>query len=453
MASSAASRKLKKEYATLEKEPVLGAVVSPLESNFLHAHFLLHGDVFVDTPFEGGVYHGVLKFPKNYPFAPPSVIMRTPSGRFELNKRICFSLSDFHPELWNPMWTTRSIITGLVSFMNSNEITTGGMDEPASHRIVFAKKSLQYCMEQDPLAMQIFSEFLTNLRNSRSGMGDSWPPPRPPPMSQPSTTEKKIDERQVHTQDTPKSAGTNTADEQTIPKATIEQERDTTERQEELKEQPSEPGKNAAKNKKKREKEKKKKMARQFITKLRKDVPPFVTGIALELSDKMGIDVSHKQADHVCWRTETFQEYSELVDALRTLPDDCTLLVESVVGGRPIATFRLMDPICANPNYTIDVIEIPSPKSGRPYKTGLEHVEFVICNHQSTMNDDKHRTVLDEFVRKHPDLDWDLKARDKEINPDVALPVKLTDFGTCCVKFHLTSLANVIEAEKQLSNC
>ena len=104
-------------------------------------------------------------------------------------------------------------------------------------------------------------------------------------------------------------------------------------------------------------------------------------------------------------------------------------------------------------NYTVDVIEIPSPKSGRPYKTGLEHVEFVIGNHQSPMNDDKHRTVLDEFVQNHPDLDWNLKARDKEINPDVSLPVELPDFGTCCAKFHLISLANVIEAEKQLNDC
>lgn len=30
---------------------------------------------------------------------PPSVIMITPSGRFQPNARICMSMSDFHPEV------------------------------------------------------------------------------------------------------------------------------------------------------------------------------------------------------------------------------------------------------------------------------------------------------------------------------------------------------------------
>mmetsp|Transcript_38851 Transcript_38851/g.116800 ORF Transcript_38851/g.116800 Transcript_38851/m.116800 type:complete len:82 (-) Transcript_38851:1281-1526(-) len=81
MASSGALRRLRKEYEALRKEPPPGAVVEPLETNFLHAHFVLFGSVFWDTAYEGGVYHGVLKFPSNYPLAPPTVIMRTPSGR------------------------------------------------------------------------------------------------------------------------------------------------------------------------------------------------------------------------------------------------------------------------------------------------------------------------------------------------------------------------------------
>jgi hypothetical protein len=27
------------------------------------------------------------------------------SGRFETNTRLCLSMSDFHPETWNPMWS------------------------------------------------------------------------------------------------------------------------------------------------------------------------------------------------------------------------------------------------------------------------------------------------------------------------------------------------------------
>jgi hypothetical protein len=32
------------------------------------------------TPYEGGVYHGKLKFPTEFPFKPPSIFMITPSG-------------------------------------------------------------------------------------------------------------------------------------------------------------------------------------------------------------------------------------------------------------------------------------------------------------------------------------------------------------------------------------
>lgn len=44
--------------------------------------------------------------------------MITPSGRFQINARLCLSISDFHPDTWNPSWTVSTIIMGLISFMN-----------------------------------------------------------------------------------------------------------------------------------------------------------------------------------------------------------------------------------------------------------------------------------------------------------------------------------------------
>jgi len=43
--------------------------------------------------------------------------MYTPSGRFEPNKAICMSMSNYHPETWNPLWSVSSILRGLLSFM------------------------------------------------------------------------------------------------------------------------------------------------------------------------------------------------------------------------------------------------------------------------------------------------------------------------------------------------
>ena len=62
---------------------------------------------------------GKVIFPKQYPMKPPSIMMVTESGRFAVDQKICLSISDFHPESWNPAWTVNTIIIGLVSFMTS----------------------------------------------------------------------------------------------------------------------------------------------------------------------------------------------------------------------------------------------------------------------------------------------------------------------------------------------
>ncbi len=67
----------------------------------------------------GGFYHGKLLFPSDYPFKPPRIIMITPNGRFQTNRRLCLSISDFHPDTWNPAWSVATILTGLLSFMVS----------------------------------------------------------------------------------------------------------------------------------------------------------------------------------------------------------------------------------------------------------------------------------------------------------------------------------------------
>lgn len=73
-----------------------------------------------------GYYHGKLIFPSDFPFKPPRILMLTPSGRFATNTALCFSISDHHPESWNPTWTVSTIIMGIVSFMNDEREQTYG---------------------------------------------------------------------------------------------------------------------------------------------------------------------------------------------------------------------------------------------------------------------------------------------------------------------------------------
>jgi ubiquitin-conjugating enzyme E2 J2 len=115
MASAMATKRLRKEYLALQKKPVDNIIAVPLETNILEWHYVITGPN--DSPYAGGHYHGKLKFPPEYPMKPPSVFMLTENGRFKTNTRLCLSMSDFHPETWNPMWSVSSILTGLLSFM------------------------------------------------------------------------------------------------------------------------------------------------------------------------------------------------------------------------------------------------------------------------------------------------------------------------------------------------
>ena len=186
------------------------------------------------------------------------------------------------------------------------------------------------------------------------------------------------------------------------------------------------------------------KVAIDFIARLEERVPPFLEAV----ENKLPI-VQQYHADHVCWRTETMPEYEELVQALQAF-SGARLLIESIVGGHLIATFKLQRGIpCQRRNITI--LEIPSPKEGSPYATGLEHVEFVIGMEDekitTPINNDTHQSTLDAFMESHKDLPWNTKAKQKRINPDVSFKLEVEDFGICLVKFHLLALEKVIEYE------
>jgi ubiquitin-conjugating enzyme E2 J2 len=53
------------------KEPVPHILARPSHSDIREWHYVLEGSE--GTPFEGGVYHGKIKFPEEYPFKPPGI--------------------------------------------------------------------------------------------------------------------------------------------------------------------------------------------------------------------------------------------------------------------------------------------------------------------------------------------------------------------------------------------
>ncbi|GBL48932.1 Ubiquitin-conjugating enzyme E2 6 [Candidozyma auris] len=125
MVSRQAQKRLNKEYKSIQANPPPFIHAKPNEENILEWHYIITGPP--STPYEGGQYHGLLRFPPDYPFAPPAITVITPNGRFACNTRLCLSMSDYHPDTWNPAWSVATILTGLLSFMTGEDSTTGSI--------------------------------------------------------------------------------------------------------------------------------------------------------------------------------------------------------------------------------------------------------------------------------------------------------------------------------------
>ncbi|XP_039293935.1 ubiquitin-conjugating enzyme E2 J1 isoform X2 [Nilaparvata lugens] len=112
----------------------------PLDDNLFEWHFTVRGAPHTD--FQAGIYHGRILLPPDYPMKPPNIILLTPNGRFETNKKICLSISGHHPETWQPSWSIRTAMLALIAFMPTpGNGTIGSLDYTADERKQLARKS------------------------------------------------------------------------------------------------------------------------------------------------------------------------------------------------------------------------------------------------------------------------------------------------------------------------
>uniref|UniRef100_A0A8C1F4D4 Ubiquitin-conjugating enzyme E2 J1 n=2 Tax=Cyprinus carpio TaxID=7962 RepID=A0A8C1F4D4_CYPCA len=138
-------KRLMKEAAEL-RDPTEHYHAQPLEDNLFEWHFSVRGPP--DSDFDGGVYHGRIVLPPEYPMKPPSIILLTPNGRFEVGKKICLSISGHHPETWQPSWSIRTALIAIIGFMpTKGEGAIGSLDYTPEERRALAKKSLDFCCD------------------------------------------------------------------------------------------------------------------------------------------------------------------------------------------------------------------------------------------------------------------------------------------------------------------
>ena len=121
------SIRLSREYAKLESDPVDNVTFSIHENDILTWKFLLFGPH--ESPYEGGIYHGLITFPSSYPDKPP--IVKFISKMFHPNVhedgKVCISILhegsdvtgyEHEIERWRPIQNVRTIFLSIISLLN-----------------------------------------------------------------------------------------------------------------------------------------------------------------------------------------------------------------------------------------------------------------------------------------------------------------------------------------------
>jgi len=145
----------------------------------------------------------------------------------------------------------------------------------------------------------------------------------------------------------------------------------------------------------------------------------------------INLDIQNWSIDHLCYRVVTFDRYEQMKSILSRIG---SLLGESDVGGRPIATYKLSAPIQFDERI-IDLIELPAPKAGKSCVEGFEHLEIVLP------------IPFHKLMDRHPNLQFDTSGLKKPFNQELKLSLK-DGIG---IKFHHLSLESVINLENNVA--
>ncbi|KAF2743464.1 UBC-like protein [Sporormia fimetaria CBS 119925] len=157
-------KRILKEASELASNASPDFHAEPLEDDLFEWHFTIKGPP-EPSPYHTGIYHGRIVLPAQYPLRPPAFRFLTPSGRFEVNREICLSISGHHEETWQPAWGIRTAMVAIRSFMDTDakgqlggiecspEIRTRMAGESVSFKCaVCAKSNAQIMKEREEAA-------------------------------------------------------------------------------------------------------------------------------------------------------------------------------------------------------------------------------------------------------------------------------------------------------------
>jgi ubiquitin-conjugating enzyme E2 J1 len=156
------NKRLSKEIQLYQKDDFKfpNLILKPTDNLELW-YFIVHD--LKDTEYENGIYLGKVMLPPKYPFKAPDFQFLTPSGRFEINKKLCTSFTGYHQELYSPSWNIASMCAALTSFMTDSPDLIeskgiGGMSTTIEFKQQTASESRNY-IKNNKFILDIFENY------------------------------------------------------------------------------------------------------------------------------------------------------------------------------------------------------------------------------------------------------------------------------------------------------
>ena len=160
------TKRIRNEIKMYEREKFMfpNVLLRPDQSDLKKWYFVIHS---LDGDYTHGFYFGIIMLSEDYPLKPPDFKIFTPSGRFEVNKKICTSFTGFHSSEHAASQNIVTLSQGIISFMtDDNETgigsitlrgTTEEKEEIRKIRRMYACNSMDWNRKNE-LFSKVFSE-------------------------------------------------------------------------------------------------------------------------------------------------------------------------------------------------------------------------------------------------------------------------------------------------------
>lgn len=156
-------KRLRKEIQLYKKDnfSFSNLILKPIDNNLCIWYAVIHD--LKDTEYAGGVYLMKIMVPDKYPLSPPDIMMLTPSGRFDINKKLCTSFTGYHKDLYSASWNISSMCCGFISFLTDNfdhaeSKGIGGISSTPEYKKQIAKESRNY-IKNNKVVFDIFETY------------------------------------------------------------------------------------------------------------------------------------------------------------------------------------------------------------------------------------------------------------------------------------------------------